>query len=460
MSILAVIPLLGAFLLAFFSPKRGVLCAAAVSAFWFEWDIGIRLAIFEMLFLGGLLGLVAWTGLRVPDVRCRNLVLLFVALTWTSWLYVHTDIFKGVWSAFKSSLYPASFFLFYAAFANWGTAEKAIRLFLYSASASAVIGLLQVATHRPLAIFFTGTYKDALDLAWETSQYEGGVRIISSLAHPVMFGTFMVMPIAILASKLVGVPDSRRSLTNWGMLAALVLGLTASLTRAAWAGMVLSAVVIVLFYRVYRHRLFFPALLCACVFAVAAVGLKLVPARFVNRFVTLGHASKDRAMIPRYERWSYFLNRSFEKPWLGWGVVADEETIEHFEHQAVSPHNTFIFTAVQRGWPATGVMMLILASVVKSGWLAARRAAPGASKALAVGLFSGLLGTYAVASMFTPIWEDEQGTVVFWLVAALTLRMHRNLVAAGLAAEAEGPVAANEVIGPEEAQAPEAAPTW
>lgn len=448
------IPLLllaGVFLVAFFHPRRGVMLIALTASFWLEWrlPVGVRLSLFEAAIMGGLCGLVAGNGgcRFARNVPLSGRVWAFALATVLSFLYTHlTDstATELVWLTFKPTLYAVSFFLFYAVLEDHEALQKALRLYLLSATVSAVIGLVQVVTGRTLLSFSVGTYADIATANLGNEPYEG-TRAFSTLAHPTVFGHFMVIPLSIGVACLLASEQWRRKRMAWAAVALQALALMASGTRAAWSAFALSCAILSWRLRLFRHRLFLPLLMGGMVAFAGAYKLNLLPDTFANRLRRMKEARTDAAMLPRYERWAYFWDRSMEAPWFGHGIVSDAAALEALEY-AVSPHNTYIELAVQRGWLATGIFAAIVFGFWRCAWGLPDFPEAGI-RGLGAGLFAGLVGSYAIGAMFDPLYGDTQTTVVFWLLLAIAARYSRL-----------GPVClGQEGVAPETSEQPAAA---
>jgi len=427
------IPLLllaGVFLVAFLHPRQGVLLIALTASFWLEWrlPVDLRLSVFEAAIMGGLCGLVAGNdGCRFArDVPLGGRVGAFVLATAISFLYTHIFTFPVnltfaavVWAALKPTLYAVSFFLFYAVLDNPESLQQALRLYLLSATVSAFIGLVQVVSGRTLLSFFIGTYPDMVAEKLGTEGFDG-TRAFSTLGHPTVFGHFMVIPLSIGVACLLTSEQWRRKRMAWVAAALQALALMASGTRAAWSAFALSFAILSWRLRLFRHRLFLPLLMGGIVVFAGAYRLNLLPQTFENRLSRMKHAETDAAMTPRYERWAYFWNRSMQAPWFGHGIVADAAAFEALT-VAVSPHNTYIEMAVQRGWLATGIFAAIVLGFWRCAWGVAGSPEAGI-RGLGVGLLAGVVGSSAIGAMFDPLYEDTQSTIVFWLLLAIAAR--------------------------------------
>ena len=338
---------------------------ALTAAFWLEWrlPVGLRLSVFEAAIVGGLCGLAAGNGGCgfARNVPLSGRVGAFALAAAISFLYTHLagfTISELVWTTLKPTVYAVSFFLFYAVLDKPEPLRKALRLYLLSATVSAFIGLVQVVTGRTLLSLFVGTYPDTVAAGLGTEGYEG-TRAFSSLWHPTVFGHFMVIPLSIGVACLLTSEEWRRKRMAWGAVALMALSLMASGTRAAWSAFAFSGAILIWRLRLFRHRLFLPLLMGGMVAFAGAYKLNLLPGTFANRIGRMKHAETDAAMTPRYARWAYFWNRSMQAPWFGHGIVADSAAVEALT-VAVSPHNTYIQMAVQRGWLATGIFAAIV----------------------------------------------------------------------------------------------------
>lgn len=427
------IPLLllgGIFVVAFLHPRRAVMLVALTAAFWLEWELplGVRLSVFEAAIMGGLCGLLAGNdGCRLPrEVPLSGRVAAFAVVTVISFIYTHmndTTLGQLVWLTFKPTLYAVSFFLFYSVLVDHESLQRALRLYLISVTISAVIGLVQVVSGRTFLGYFVGTYPDTVAIVLGSEGFDGS-RAFSTLWHPTVFGHFMVIPFSIGVACLIASDEWTRKRMAWSAVALMAVAIMASGTRAAWSAFALSGAILSWRLRLFRHRLFLPLLLGGMVAFAGAYKLNLLPDTFANRLGRMKEAKSDAAMLPRYVRWEYFWDRSLQAPWLGHGVVADAAAVEALI-VAVSPHNTYIQMAVQRGWLATGIFATIVIGFCRCAWGLARSPEAGIPGLVGAGLLGGVIGSYGLGAFFDPLYEDTQTTVVFWLLLAIGARYSR-----------------------------------
>jgi len=116
---------------------------------------------------------------------------------------------------------------------------------------------------------------------------------------------------------LIGSPVWRKSKVIWLAVCVQSLALSETYTRGAWAGMFISALLIVMIFRLYRRRWFWALVAVLGLLLVGGVKAKVLPGSLVGRLRTLKSPGDDPAMIPRYARWESFSNRSLERPWPG-----------------------------------------------------------------------------------------------------------------------------------------------
>jgi hypothetical protein len=209
---------------------------------------------------------------------------------------------------------------------------------------------------------------------------------------------------------------------NWLALGLLALGLLTSYTRTAWMGMFLSAAIVVWSLQIYRQRWFWLGTIGVMVLIVGLFAAGVIPTKYLDRLRTLDDPIHDNAMAPRYLRWHVFFNRSMERPLLGWGIVSDDATRARLQY-AESPHSSFLFVAVQRGWIAVGLLTTILIVMFWTGWNTSRESVDGLWQPMATALFGGGVAVFVLATNFESMWEDQQTSILFWLLLALTFRV-------------------------------------
>jgi hypothetical protein len=69
------------------------------------------------------------------------------------------------------------------------------------------------------------------------------------------------------------------------------------------------------------------------------------------------------------QRWPYFIDKTLERPWLGWG----EDTDDRFGARAVTPHSSYIGIAVKHGIPTLILHVSICLLGVRNGYRLFRR---------------------------------------------------------------------------------------
>jgi hypothetical protein len=257
---------------------------------------------------------------------------------------------------------------------------------------------------------------------------DGGLRSFGTCWHPNDFGAFLIWPLSISIS-LYFIDDSYKYKKYLLIIIGLLgFALLLSYSRGAWAGIFLSSCIIYFYGRKFIKLNY----LLICLLLIGGlIGLKfvfsnidIIPGNLTKRIISFGSAKKDTAMIPRFGRWEYFYKKSLERPLTGFSTVVGEAELKEFSGDAPTPHNSFLYLAVKRGYIALGIVVII---IIKFGLMSFRlfkKSEDKFIKALSLGIFSGLIGIFFVAGMFGSFFEDFQINILFWLFLAITAKLN------------------------------------
>lgn len=422
-----IIPLLICFIIFYNAPIRGIYALAACIAFWLEWRVGVRLGLIDVAVLGALLGLSRQTQFQIKDKTPLRVlvVLLCIVCVFSSILtpgLVGAGIGKRLWDVYKSFYILLSFFVFYKVINTKQQLKNVIWLVIFSCTVSAIFGIIQAITQKPITIA-VGTYAEYLE-GDGYLDYSGILRAFGTLSAANHFGGFLIMPLSISISLIIGNPEIVRKKLLWLVIGLQASGLLLSLSRGALLGFILSLFFILLLSGLLKNPKAWIVIVLLAVVVVGGemAGLHIIPNRIKNRTLSIQNGTNDDAMTPRFARWDYFLQRSLQRPLTGWGAISDQATTDYFEGIAVSPHNTYLFIAVQRGWIALGIIILIVIRTLLTAFSNYRSISDPFVRGLNIGIVSSFIGLFAVSAIFDPYLQQNQVDIMFWLLVAMALK--------------------------------------
>ena len=417
------------------SPFLIAIFTALLMPVWIEWEfaglLGMKVGLIDVIIIGGFLGILAFFTKyqRARFKPYRNTAILIILFILTCLFvfplnYTGSDIVKFFWGLYKDIYITLIFFLVYLVIKNKKQIETVINLLILSSVIVSIMGLLQSFTRDPLQFIAVGTYKETLEsVIEEFFSHGGGYRAFGTLHHPNIFGGFLIWPLSICIAIFLLHKDYKYRKYLPVAITIQAFAILLSYSRGAWLGLFSSMIVLILYSGIYKKGAYI-LIIFAIVFGIILFSLispqfDFLPGDIRYRFFSMGDL-KDPALVPRYERWSHFFNKSLERPLTGHGIVTSDTSLDELEY-APTPHNTFLLIAVKWGYIALGV---IIAVIIKYAVLASglyKSSDDAFFKALGLGVFSGLIGLIGVTGMFSAFWGEDQITVLFWFLLAITL---------------------------------------
>jgi O-antigen ligase len=415
-------------------PRAAIYVLAILIAFWIEWKFndffGVKLGIIDVAVVGGLIGAMMHMGRTnyAGIIPLKGLVISYMTIAVLSVMLSPEALFskigKILWAPYKEIYITLSFFLFFIFIDSKEILRKVIWLVLISASVSSFFGIIQGITKKPITLM-VGTYAERVPWISADMLY-GSSRVFGTLWHSNDFGGFLIWPLSISISLFLLDKNSkyRRYLSIFILMQGLALLMTAS--RAGWMGFLISFLIISIYTKIYKKISFVFMILWIFLLLLSIKtvmpNIDLIPGNITNRFFSIEKVKTDDAMIPRYERWKYFLNMSLERPLTGFGVTATDEVVKHFEDIAASPHQTYLAVAVKRGYIALFIILIILLRFLRNAFSIYKSSDDMFIKGMSLGILSGLVGLFGVAALFATFLEETQVNLLFWLLLAVTMR--------------------------------------
>jgi O-antigen ligase/polysaccharide polymerase Wzy-like membrane protein len=350
--------------------------------------------------------------------RLVRLILLyiFVVLLWGAVAYAqHNVTAKALGYGLIVDLRFPIFFLI-----SWVIAARTSRLHnswqklvLWPAVVVIVFGLLQILVlpHDFLSHFGYGPKTIA---SYETINHNSRyIRIMSTLRGADPLGAYLLVPLSVLAVLLAN------KWRQWKLLILFLVGLIVlyfSFSRGAWAGLVLSLLVICLLDRRlknYRNKLLLIG--SAVIVVIAVVGFSLRHNSYIQNIVL--HTQSHSAVTTTSDQGHVSALRGgihdiIHQP-LGHGPGTAGPASVYNNNKARIAEDFYIQIGQEMGWLGLALFLLINIGVGYLLWL--RRSEP-----LALALFASFVGLIAV-NLLTHAWADDTLAFVWWGLAGIAL---------------------------------------
>jgi len=257
----------------------------------------------------------------------------------------------------------------------------------------------------------------------------------------------MILPLAVLLT--LARRGSARILYGGASLL-MTLGVLSSLTRAAWVSLAIVIPPTVGLW-LWRQRSLKPVAWIAGLAALAFVALAGAGAgSLISRHAWSVAAESDPSNLERLNRWAAAIEMARDRPWLGVGFGAYEETYPEYRrktivtelaYQRMSPHSEPMRLLSETGVPGFLAACWFVGIAFLVGFRAFRRSPERDAALLSLALVAAL-GTYVVHSVFRTYIDLEKIHVPFWatlgLLAALGRRVDGTMRAGARAESAIG----------------------
>jgi len=347
------------------------------------------------------------------------LILAYIAVTliWGLVAYEKHDVSaKSLGYGLISDLrYPVFFLVTWASALRLGRLRANWQwLVLWPAAVVVLFGLLQVFI-LPRDFLSHFGYGASTIPAYETINHNSSyVRIMSTLRGANPLGAYLLIPISVLAARLV---SPRR---NWRqavfMVASLVV-LFFSFSRSAWVGAAISVAIICwlgIKSQRLRLQLLSTAVIAVLILAGLALGLRN-NVHFQNIFL---HTQTHSAVASNSDSGHLSALRAglkdiVHEP-LGRGPgTAGPASIYNGSHPARIAENYYVQIGQETGWLGLALFLLINLGVGYLLWI--RRSDP-----LALSLFASLIGLTLI-NLLSHAWADDTLAYIWWGLAGVAM---------------------------------------
>jgi putative inorganic carbon (hco3(-)) transporter len=222
-------------------------------------------------------------------------------------------------------------------------------------------------------------------------------------------------------------------------LAALVLGMIFSYTRAAWVGVAAALGVLLLMrFRVPAWLVLGSAVVLGGLYLVNRDQITIALERnrdessddLAKHVSSISNISSDASNLERLNRWNCAMRMFEERPWTGWGPgtymfqyapfqAAEDKTIISTNFgTGGNAHSEFLGPLAEQGFPG---MLLVIAVIAATSWTAVRlwcRLPSGLERRIVGAAFFGLI-TYYVHGTLNNFLDLDKASVPFWGFTAM-----------------------------------------
>ncbi len=421
-------------ILGFVVPRKTILFSLLFVSLWLEWNfpqiMGIRIGIIDMLVIATVLSMAIepdryfWIDTHGMGFCVFGYIAISMIAVWLNPDAGSRRLTQRIWEVYKAVYISLLFFIFVIAFKEPKRLRLSVKLFIVSSVFSACLGIVQGVFQIPLTIA-AGSYADAYNNGALFIMSGDKFRAFGTLWAANDFGNYLMLPLAVAGALIVIDYDIRRRKVLIAGTMVLFAAFLLTFARSSWIGFATTAAVIVWLTKLYKNRMF---LLGAIGLFVAVIILSNISGLDVfGRMTSVKNFRNDPAMLPRFIRWRYFFNRSLERPFIGFGTVADPATFEFFNYDAVSPHNTYLSVAVRRGYVAVAFIAIIIFKSLAMSYHVFKNSPHPFERAIGLGVFTGFIGLCLVSGFLDAFLEETQVNIVFWYLVAITVRLYHKL---------------------------------
>jgi O-antigen ligase len=272
---------------------------------------------------------------------------------------------------------------------NWDRLRGVLRVFVWSAGAMAVIGLLQFGLALDLTQYLTLPGLQAKGWAPDLQMRGTELRVASTTAHYIEFSTVMALalPFAIHFARFAEQPRRRKAFITAALLIAAAIPVTISRTG-------LLAVVVTMFVLVpvWGWRMRYNMLSCTIGLFAALTVVKPSLAGTL-RWMVVG-ANEDTSISARTDRYPLVYHYFVQRPWLGRGTG----TWLHPQYQILD--NYWFTLVLSNGLLGVAALLTLHVTGIVLASLALRRATNEEDRHLAAVLIATQLIAIVVAATF------------------------------------------------------------
>lgn len=324
---------------------------------------------------GGIFSVILWFVIR-PPVQWRRLpwfVVAFVtwatlSLLWSAWLQTTALTLLLLWITTVQALFVGSVL-------TWRELVRAAASALKWVMALSLLFELWVSLFVQAPIlpgFVVEKADDPIEYWSRNNLFEWGERIQGIMGNANLLGPVALLAIVVFAIRIAAGAPRRGLLIAWIALSAFLFLRASSATAYVAAAGVLVVLVTVLLMRRARR----PGERTRYYIGYAVVGLGGITALWLLRdtiFTALGRSSD---LTGRETIWQAVLERSAERPWLGWGYAtpwapwdpAFQGWIEDHGQSVLQAHNMWVDILMQLGIVGVVLLGLMYLAFVWRSW--------------------------------------------------------------------------------------------
>jgi len=412
-------------------PVVAAITLAFLLPFHLEWEMpqlaGIKVGTTSLLVAVGLVSIIISQFLnrksklpRIPHIIPWLLLALFMCAA-----YIHSPDFmpepvKIPWHLYRSVFkFLLIFPLLFIFFKTKGEhlIKKIVLVLLISSMISAVVGIIQTVMAIPWHPFHAGLSLESLykyqDL-FTVDHVTGILRAFGSFTHPNAFAGFLVITIAISIGIVFTAPRDRIWYLALISGSIQIIALVCTMSRGGWVAFSCSFIILSILAQKKRPIAWGAIfIIIAMIFLPAEYKKKLS-----SRAQSISKPSEVEEFTFRQKRWDSFLEIALKNPILGTGVAVLNNPNE--EEIGQTPHNMYLYFAVQNGIPALGMLLYFLGQLIYRSIITFRVVQNSWHKALSLGLLGGAIGLISHGFVDAQI-DTEQIWTCCWLMFSMAI---------------------------------------
>jgi len=414
-------------------PEVVAIMLAFLLPFHLEWEMaqlaGIKVGTTSLLVAVGILSIIINQFLnrktkfpQIPNIIPWLLLAIFMCAA-----YIHSPFFipepaKIPWHLYRTILrFLLIFPLFFILIKTKG--EKLVKgiilALLISTTLTAAVGIIQTAFNVSFHPFHFGIGLQMLNTRPDVQgidEASGILRAFGSFTHSNAFAGFLILTLSMTAGIFLFAKKNK--LWYAAAISGIfqLLALMCTMSRGGWIAFSCSFFIMTILAK--KKRLILVALISLFVIVL------FLPAASVKKISSRAHSIAKPTEVEEFTfrqgRWSSFLEIISKNPILGTG----EAVLEHSSDESIgqTPHNMYLYFAVQYGIPALILFLYFLGQVIYRSFINFRMAQHNWHKTVSLGALGSMVALMIHGSVDALVGIDQIWTA-FWLVAAIAFSL-------------------------------------
>ena len=357
---------------------------------------------------------------RIPHIIPWSLLALFMCAAYIHSPYFSSDPAKIPWHLYRSVLrflliFPLIFVLLQTK--SQLLSKNMIWMILVSTTIAGLGGIVQTTTGTPWHPFHYGINLESLLLykdLFTAENVTGVLRAFGPFTHPNGFAGYLVITIAISLGILFCTPRNRLWHVTLVSLAVQITALLCTMSRGGWVAFSGSTVLMGILAKKKK--------VIGMGAGILALAFILMPStqksKIASRAKSISKPSQVEEFAFRQKRWDTFLEIAFKNPILGTGMAVLDNPNEGEVGQ--TPHNMYLYFAVQNGIPALILLVYFLGQLCYWGFVTFQRTQNHWYRAIALGGLGAGIGLFIHGAVDALIGLEQIWTA-FWVLFAMII---------------------------------------